>query len=72
MNLNQLRKQFPDEDACRQFFESARWPSGRICPHCEHKESWVIKATGALRDVVDGRPLIGPGASLIDQTKWIR
>ena len=45
MNLNQFRKQFPDEDCCRQFFESARWPSGRICPHCEHKESWVIKAT---------------------------
>jgi transposase-like protein len=46
MNLNQLRKQFPDEASCRQFFESVRWPSGRICPHCGHNGSWPIKANG--------------------------
>ena len=46
MNLNQLRKQFPDEASCREFFETIRWPSGRICPHCGHNESWVIKANG--------------------------
>lgn len=45
MNLNQLRKQFPDENSCRQFFESALWPSGRICPHCGDRKSWVIRAT---------------------------
>ena len=46
MNLNQLRKQFPDEASCQAFFESIRWPSGRICPHCGHNESWIIKANG--------------------------
>jgi len=44
MNLNQLRNQFPNESACRQFFESIRWPSGRICPHCGHNKSWTIKS----------------------------
>jgi transposase-like protein len=25
---------FHDEDAARAWFEAARWPSGRACPHC--------------------------------------
>lgn len=45
MNLNQLRKQFPNERICRKFFESIRWSSGRICPHCDHNESWIIRAS---------------------------
>ena len=45
MNIEQLFKQFPDEETCRDFFESVRWPSGRICPHCESMGSWVIKGT---------------------------
>ena len=47
MTINGLRKQFPDEEACRQFFESVIWASGRICPHCSHYESWEIKSKSA-------------------------
>lgn len=46
MHLNQFQKQFPDEETCRMFFESVRWPSRRICPHCGHNVSWVIRASG--------------------------
>jgi transposase-like protein len=45
MNIDQLRNWFPDETACRQFFENARWPKGRICPHCGHHVSYVIHAS---------------------------
>ena len=34
MNIDELRKRFPDEDACRLFFESISWKHGRIFPHC--------------------------------------
>lgn len=44
MNLNQFKEQFSNETLCRKFFESIRWPSGRICPHCGHAKSWVIRA----------------------------
>lgn len=45
MNIDQLRNWFPDETACRRFFEHTRWPQGRICPHCGHKESYIIHAS---------------------------
>lgn len=45
MNLNQFKEQFSDEAICRTFIESIRWPLGRICPHCDHDRSWVIRAT---------------------------
>ena len=48
MNIDQLRNWFPDETACRRFFEDARWPQGRICPHCGDKESYIIHASHRL------------------------
>ncbi len=45
MNIDQLQNWFPDEPVCRQFFEAARWPKGRICPHCGHDVSYIIKAS---------------------------
>jgi transposase-like protein len=43
MNIDQLRAQFPNETVCRHFFEAARWPTGRICPHCGFNVSYEIK-----------------------------
>jgi hypothetical protein len=43
MNLEQLNAQFSSEAQCRQFFEAARWPNGRICPHCSFTTSYTIK-----------------------------
>ena len=47
MTITELRKQFPDEVSCRQFFETTIWASGRICPHCGHGNSWAIKSKSA-------------------------
>lgn len=42
MNMDQLRREFPNEQCCRDFFESNRWPSGRTCPHCGFNVSYKI------------------------------
>jgi transposase-like protein len=34
MNLNDLAKNYSDEDNARKFLEAQRWPNGAICPHC--------------------------------------
>jgi len=33
MDMDQLRRQFPDEQACQQFFEAVRWQKEPMCPH---------------------------------------
>ena len=45
MNMDQLRREFPNEQCCRNFFESIRWPSGRVCPHCDYNISYKIADT---------------------------
>jgi transposase-like protein len=42
MNTDQLRERFPDENACRTFFESIIWRNGRFCPHCGFERSYPI------------------------------
>ena len=34
MTLPQLLKQFPDDDAAREWFETQIWPDGPTCPYC--------------------------------------
>lgn len=34
MNLNELAKNFSDEDKARKFLEELRWSDGVVCPHC--------------------------------------
>ena len=43
MNTDQLRAKFPDESACRKFFESIIWQNGRVCPHCACEKSYPIR-----------------------------
>jgi len=47
MDINELKKQYPDEASCRSFFESIIWASGRTCPHCGSPKSWAIKGQSA-------------------------
>ncbi len=47
MNTDQLREKFPDEDTCRNFFESIIWQNGRICPHCQCQRSYHISGDSA-------------------------
>lgn len=35
-NLAQFMAAFPDEGACRKYFESVRFAGGDYCPHCGH------------------------------------
>ena len=42
MNIDQFRKKFADESACRHFFEAVLWPSGRYCPHCFCSKSYAL------------------------------
>ena len=47
MNIDQLRKRFADENACRRFFESIIWLNGRHCPHCHGAKSYRIEGKSA-------------------------
>jgi transposase-like protein len=44
MNVEQLRRTFPDESTCRAFFESVLWPDGPVCPHCQSRYVWRLKS----------------------------
>lgn len=44
MNLDQLRKHFPNEQSCREFFESVVWQDGRKCPLCGCQNSCAFKS----------------------------
>ena len=44
MDLRTFQEQFSNESVCRQFIEAIRWPNGRICPHCGHTTSCIIRA----------------------------
>lgn len=50
MDIDQLNTQFKNDTICRLFFEAARWPSGRICPHCFFNISYKIKVSGSYKD----------------------
>ena len=47
MNLDQLKAKFPDERACRYFFETIIWRNGRRCPHCDFEISYFISGPSA-------------------------
>ena len=38
ISLYQFLKQFPDEDAARNFYEAQRWPNGVRCPWCDKSD----------------------------------
>lgn len=43
MNIDQLKKHFPDENSCRCFFESGIWAKDRKCLHCDFNKSYLLK-----------------------------
>jgi transposase-like protein len=45
---------FHDETAARQWFESARWPDGPICPKCESVKHYATKKAGVYRCAASG------------------
>jgi transposase-like protein len=47
MNIDELKKQIPDEANCRMFFENLIWPEGRFCPHCRCSRSYELKGASS-------------------------
>lgn len=37
----ELRDQFHDEAACRQYLAQLRWPGGFVCPRCQSPDAWL-------------------------------
>lgn len=37
----ELRDQFRDEAACRDYLAKLRWPDGFVCPRCQGRDAWV-------------------------------
>ncbi len=40
---------FHDEDAARAWFETARWPTGPVCPNCKSIKHYATKKPGRYR-----------------------
>ena len=38
MTIGQFERLFPDEDACRVYLASRRWPNGAVCPRCSKQD----------------------------------
>jgi transposase-like protein len=38
---------FPNDDACRAWLITARWPNGFVCPACGHRDAWE-RSSGRL------------------------
>ena len=53
MSIDQLRKRFPDEDACRLFFDSILWKHGRACPHCDNLKSYHLSGASVRKEVYE-------------------
>ena len=43
MTIAQFEKQFPNEDACRDYLTANRWPQGVRCPRCEHEHVYALE-----------------------------
>jgi transposase-like protein len=44
MDFLEFSARFVDESACEQYLIQKRWPEGYVCPGCQSKKAWYIKA----------------------------
>ncbi|HTY55420.1 MAG TPA: IS1595 family transposase, partial [Candidatus Binataceae bacterium] len=44
IKLSHLERVFPNEDACKTFLVTQRWPDGVRCARCNHDKVYVLKA----------------------------
>jgi transposase-like protein len=45
--IDDLRRRFPNERACRRFLERSIWKGGRFCHHCGSLTTWPIRGPSA-------------------------
>jgi len=41
--LLEFERRFSSEEACRQYLEHLRWPSGFVCPACSGSKAWQMR-----------------------------
>lgn len=39
----EFNRRFNTEHSCQEYLYKMRWPEGFICPHCQHREYWMMK-----------------------------
>jgi transposase-like protein len=55
LNLTEIRKHVNDEASAYFLLEQLRWPSGPVCPHCDHDKAYYLKpANGTTRKTNKG------------------
>jgi len=42
-NLAEFEKRFANDQACREYLFSLRWPGGYRCPRCSHNKAWPMR-----------------------------
>src|SRR5262245_1103046 len=63
--IGQLEAAFPNEDSCKSYLVSLRWPAGVCCPRCGnakvHKLSrpWTWQCKACLKNGYRFSPLVG-------------
>jgi transposase-like protein len=48
MNLVKMMQDFGNEDKCRAYIESLRWPDGLACPHCKSEKIYRTETRNLL------------------------
>ena len=43
MTIGQFEKAFPDDDACKSYLQSRRWPNDVVCPRCGNEKVVELK-----------------------------
>jgi transposase-like protein len=41
--ITEFEQRFSNEEACREYIRSLRWPEGFLCPSCSYHEAWTTK-----------------------------
>src|SRR5260221_3525393 len=44
MSVVQFEKEFPHENACKQYLLLNRWPKGVCCPRCQNEKVWELES----------------------------
>lgn len=47
--IETFEEMFPNEDACREFWDQHRWPLEFVCPRCGCTKGWMLAARGVTQ-----------------------
>lgn len=67
MNVEELRRVFPDDASCRAFFESVIWPDGPVCPHCQSQRVWRLTSSSVRVGLLECGAIYGDHPDAVSQ-----